>query len=1714
MASKSSPAVAAPPQISLADHVLSSRISLPPDPCVSYTRFIPDPSSSIKPHHSIELARRDVLSKHSSTVLLESALSSVHIGPSPFMYVFFISAQDRVAIATSMLATLQFDGLTVDETSFFALKDLYPCSPACSLLREPCHACLDRDSSRNSSSTCTLLPRRPLRLVYSHFLEAIRIRLLDDIAKASAQDVPSRTPRPVKRLKGGFLLGSPPSATEWGSDWDYHALSRPLLYCQLQVHLSNSPQDQTRSLIIHPLLLTTPFLPLANFLPLPRGTPITLLPHGTPAFFLTHYSGPTSALKKQFQESLQGLGVSGWETPPSSGAFAPNGDGHKPEFIIAWISVENKQGEDKGIILVYPTALCLTLTPSAASGFPARPPLDYLPELPAPLQPSPQVPAAKPTLLQPGSATMPGATSPLPSRPSSPSTIAFVTPPTAPSYTRPALPSSPTSDSVRAFRALTLSKSKDIRRVAAEVGGYVDAVLRERERERERLKRQRENGASSSPRLARTAATTPAAPTPSTTAATDTPTPLLASQHNVAPSPSPAPQPAAGPSQQLQHSTPTQNFYPSPPQTNPPIVPIHAGQTSPSTGTSALPTVAPTTTHESTSAIPAPLPAAAANAAPALPASTTFDPFGSTEAAWAIQPQTYLGINMDMDMDFDMGMGMDMGFGMNSASRGSAYGGGGSTGMDFDDSAFTDDDFSFFDRPSAPASATGLHTSLPLASSPPRASRGGAVNSNAGGTGLTAATAQTPMGVNASSPLFGDVHFSGTTPRQAPTPQTCTLNSSPWVPGTLAEGFTPRYTDTDPHAALPDLVPPSPGPTPPSHSAPSTPTVHLESDPAIRRPSVGPSTFDPIPFAAYHRALDGKYAVGKFSLPSPPDEEDRTEPLNLGVSYYSKSLGTAAGPGATNNNGWRFKYMAATDPRIGVVRKLIGVKRKMTFEQGAREMNSRGGGTPKMSPSWIREHEDWEKNTRADAVDAVGGAPDDNDDRKSDAESDDDMDDARDESESPVVSRPSTPLPAYLPLGPTLLHTQFQHSELLPLSTPLRPPGAAVAPTNITTATQVASVPTPASPAATLAEKSKSLEAAAYTVAREVVENPPWAEAWRASTLAGSKRPGQVWLADVQTIVRLFEDVPAVEGPLDLGTLFGFPPQEKIPTKSDSARAGTKPLQMLEAPLISAAKGDAIIQILPTAVRFWEKLGLGPKGGQKNGTAFVLFEEDGEQRQQQVETWLASVVATYEGKHLGTMALGKSPSCPKDGLFPLRFDSSFRKNLGSLVASLPAYQTSLIFFIVTPLSTLTLASPILRQVFSAVKKAAKTYSEAQIHFQFVPEQLIQGHLGNPAADFSDLEVLCYSVYNRILVAVDRSMSRRFFEHGERVRRYFQEPAITLARPVYPKASFVRSAHASLDVMDRDTFLHVGYQVSQCGKWILAACVDQRGEAHDLGVWMTQTPGEGESEEVPKDVFVVKKIWEFAVQFAKKAALEWRIVFARLGVMGEGELDAWANLLEVHCRGLRMASATVLSAELEAPWTFCSSRPPSKATPTKTLRSSTSKNQPQNIFTDISTTYYALTPHNALPQSHPPTLTDLGLSLSLIPESQHTPASPGVLQQEQQNGPASALPHPLALLPRSSTTLICLPATPSPTAITMLHIHLLHTIRPPASATTQEDIPALHTAITRNFHELAVLATTRSRLGVSPALPYHLAAVEAMRIALDRDQYGMDAADSP
>lgn len=225
--------------------------------------------------------------------------------------------------------------------------------------------------------------------------------------------------------------------------------------------------------------------------------------------------------------------------------------------------------------------------------------------------------------------------------------------------------------------------------------------------------------------------------------------------------------------------------------------------------------------------------------------------------------------------------------------------------------------------------------------------------------------------------------------------------------------------------------------------------------------------------------------------------------------------------------------------------------------------------------------------------------------------------------------------------------------------------------------------------------------------------------------------------------------------------------------------------------------------------------------------------------------------------------------------FSLPITSLIFAFIAEFVGGLDSTTTNYVFYIVAPARITTLASPVLRQVFSAVKRAQKAYCEAQILFQFLPVHLVFSP--------SQKSMICFacSVYDRVARPADRSMSRRFFDRGPRVRTLVREPAFAIAPPVHPTVTLVRTHPLpALDAVSRHTFLHIAYGV--VGRWLLAAATDERGTAHELEVWALQV--------VEPARFIADTVWSFATRFAMRASVEWRMFIVRAGVMGAAEVD--------------------------------------------------------------------------------------------------------------------------------------------------------------------------------------------------------------------------------
>lgn len=177
----------------------------------------------------------------------------------------------------------------------------------------------------------------------------------------------------------------------------------------------------------------------------------------------------------------------------------------------------------------------------------------------------------------------------------------------------------------------------------------------------------------------------------------------------------------------------------------------------------------------------------------------------------------------------------------------------------------------------------------------------------------------------------------------------------------------------------------------------------------------------------------------------------------------------------------------------------------------------------------------------------------------------------------------------------------------------------------------------------------------------------------------------------------------------------------------------------------------------------------------------------------------------------------------------------------------------------------------------------------------------------------------------------------------------------------------------------------------------------------------------------------------------------------------------------------MVHVTLVSVEVNTTWTFIVPHGDSKrsTSESRSLKTSTS-----GTMIDASSVTYHLS-HTAQMDLLAPSFSagDFESAHSCIPDCSDI-------------GPP---PYERNLRPLRSATLIRVPATADLTAITMLHVHQLHSMRSPNSSLTLSDADTLQD-VCRNYHELSVLARARW-LRANPILPFHFGALEIIDRAL-------------
>lgn len=328
----------------------------------------------------------------------------------------------------------------------------------------------------------------------------------------------------------------------------------------------------------------------------------------------------------------------------------------------------------------------------------------------------------------------------------------------------------------------------------------------------------------------------------------------------------------------------------------------------------------------------------------------------------------------------------------------------------------------------------------------------------------------------------------------------------------------------------------------------------------------------------------------------------------------------------------------------------------------------------------------------------------------------------------------------------------------------------------------------------------------------------------------------------------------------------------------------------LPSPHVRVRKSEALWDLLPPAMAFWESLGLEPASGPKNVMAYCVYPfSDG--LEGPASDFLDSIGSAYESCKLGIHLRGRYLENISNGLVPVRVPtdctldavaeafSDHCQQLGKYLAQ-SNFDTStvdsFVIYLINPIG----APQSIMQLCTAFWMLYQRYSQTgtsplpDIVLQLVPIKYVASSQVPIVLEPSIITALARQVYNRCPPSTS-------IEVGS-TSRIYAAPSIQLEVALPRAIQFKLAADPPSDLLHEFSHLHVGYARSFDGDWVTAAWTDNSGKQHATVSYCLR--GDRTFAEVARE------IWQTAVEIMQERRVTWRACIARVGVMDREEME--------------------------------------------------------------------------------------------------------------------------------------------------------------------------------------------------------------------------------
>ncbi|KAK4201102.1 mediator complex subunit 13 C-terminal-domain-containing protein [Triangularia verruculosa] len=363
------------------------------------------------------------------------------------------------------------------------------------------------------------------------------------------------------------------------------------------------------------------------------------------------------------------------------------------------------------------------------------------------------------------------------------------------------------------------------------------------------------------------------------------------------------------------------------------------------------------------------------------------------------------------------------------------------------------------------------------------------------------------------------------------------------------------------------------------------------------------------------------------------------------------------------------------------------------------------------------------------------------------------------------------------------------------------------------------------------------------------------------------------------------QDVPLLVQPVQ--------PQTRLQIRP--ADVGKPAFQTLPAPHIEVRRNNGQLALLPSALSFWESLGLGPAQGAKDIVAVCVFPH-GDGMRDNASVFLERMRSTYELMNLG--AHNKLPTTASivDGLVSVPTDQGFvspgmhlsrphsvytdhMANLALSLANVPMTEKNfVIYFAYLPENPTSILDSCcaFQELFEHYKRCMldrKKQILNELVLQLIPLNLVASDTSIVILSTPECMRLCIETYDRCTLFGGPMPA----------------PAIMLESALPREIPFRISANPSPDVLHENSHMHIAYAQSTDERWITAAWTDNRGQKQMTASYCLGRRNKPLTRHLSE---VISEIWDTTYDLVSSCKVSWKIIVTKSGTMDPSEADLW------------------------------------------------------------------------------------------------------------------------------------------------------------------------------------------------------------------------------